>query len=174
MKLRALERDPFSPFVHLAISMSYWHQRRFEDSITWANKTLALDPRHLVAREHLAGAYWAMGDFDRHMAENLKHAQSYGVPPESLESMSQAYAIGGRTGVVRWLLESQANGLPALQLALLHSELGDWDAAMRHLVRAIDSHDPCLVDLAVAPQWDRLRGDPRFRGCLARMGLRAV
>jgi hypothetical protein len=30
------------------------------------------------------------------------------------------------------------------------------------------------VDLAVAPQWDRLRADPRFQGCVTRMGLRAA
>src|SRR5262249_53580354 len=39
MKMRALERDPLSPLVHLSISMSYWNQRRYQDSITWANKT---------------------------------------------------------------------------------------------------------------------------------------
>ena len=174
MKLRALERDPFSPLVHQAISMSYWNQRRYEDSITWANKTLELDPRHLVAREHLAGAYWAMGDFDRHMAENIKHAESHGVAAEALEPVKQVYATGGRAAVVRWLLETQANNLPAVQLALLHGELGDLDAAIQHLARAIDGHEPCLVDLAVAPQWDRLRADPRFQGCLTRMGLRAA
>ena len=37
--------------------------------------------------------------------------------------------------------------------------------------RAIDARDPCLVDLAVAPQWDPLRGDARFARCLAKMGL---
>ena len=99
--------------------------------IAWANKTLELDPRHLVAREHLAGAYWAMGDFDRHMAENVKHAQSHGVATEALEPIKQALRGGGRAGVVRWILETQANHLPAMQLALLHGELGDMDAAMR-------------------------------------------
>src|SRR5262249_56288260 len=44
MKMRALERDPLSPLVHLSISMSYWNQRRYQDSITWANKTLQLHP----------------------------------------------------------------------------------------------------------------------------------
>jgi len=29
-----------------------------------------------------------------------------------------------------------------------------------------------LVHLAVAPQWDSLRADPRFNECLARMKLR--
>jgi DNA-binding winged helix-turn-helix (wHTH) protein/tetratricopeptide (TPR) repeat protein len=174
MKLRALERDPFSPLVHQAISMSYWNQRRYEESITWANKTLELDPRHLVAREHLAGAYWAMGDFDRHMAENVKHAQAYGVATEALEPIQKVYAAGGRAGVVRWILETQGNHLPAMQLALLHGELGDMDSAIQHLVRAIDTHESCLVDLAVAPQWDRLRGDGRFQSCLALMGLSGV
>ncbi|HQQ76012.1 MAG TPA: winged helix-turn-helix domain-containing protein [Thermoanaerobaculia bacterium] len=173
MKMRALERDPLSPLVHQAISMSYWHQRRYEDSIRWANKTLELDAGHLVAREHLAGAYWALGDFDRHMAENVKHAESFGVAAEALEPIKQAYARGGRTGLVRWLLETQGTHLPAIQLALLHGELGDLEAAMRHLARAIDGHESCLVDLAVAPQWDRLRESPDFQVCLARMGLLA-
>jgi tetratricopeptide (TPR) repeat protein len=55
IKLKALERDPLSPKVHLQISMSYWNQRRYDQSIEWANKTLALDPEHPHAREHLAG-----------------------------------------------------------------------------------------------------------------------
>jgi len=173
MKMRALERDPLSPLVHQAISMSYWHQRRYEESIRWANKTLELDAGHLVAREHLAGAYWALGDFDRYMVENVKHAESFGVAAEVLDPIKQAYARGGRTGLIRWLLQTQGTNLPAIQLALFHGELGDLDAAMRHLVRAIDSHEPCLVDLAVAPQWDRLRESPQFQVCLARMGLSA-
>jgi DNA-binding winged helix-turn-helix (wHTH) protein/tetratricopeptide (TPR) repeat protein len=173
MKMRALERDPLSPLVHLAISMSYWNQRRFEDSIRWANRTLELDPGHLVAREHLAGAYWAMGDFDRHMEENIKHAKAFGVPAEALEPVKRAYESGGRLGAIRWVLDTQGANLPAMQLALFHAELGDLDTALRHLARAIDRREACLVDLAVAPQWDRLRASPQFQGCLERMGLGA-
>lgn len=112
-----------------------------------------------------------MGDFDRHLAEEIKHAESYGVPAEFLDALKQVYREGGRSGVVRWVLQSQAGKLPAMQLALLHSELGDFDEALQHLEQAIDTREPCLVELAVAPQWDRLRADPRFQRCLARMGL---
>jgi hypothetical protein len=31
-----------------------------------------------------------------------------------------------------------------------------------------------LVHLAVAPQWDSMRADPRFNQCLARMKLRPI
>ena len=171
MKMRALERDPSSPLVHLAISLSYWNQRCFAKAIAWATKTIELDPRHLIAREHLAGAYWAMGDYDRHMAESIRHAESHGVPAEFLDRLKQVYAAGGRPGVVRWVLETQRDHLPAFQRALFHSELGNMDEAIRCLEQAIDAHEPCLVEIAVAPQWDRLRTDPRFQKCVARMGL---
>lgn len=170
MKLRALETDPFSPSVHLAIALSYWNQRRYEDAIRWANKTLELDFDHGLAREFLAGAYWAMGDFDRHMAENLAHAKAHGVPAAALDELGRVYAESGRAGVVRLALRQAANApraFPELQLALLHAELGDLDKAMPHLERAIEGRDPCLVDLAVSPQWDAFRADARFQQCLA-------
>ncbi len=177
MKLKALERDPFSPAVHLQIALSYWNQRRYDDVIEWSNKTLALDPNHLLAREYLAGAYLAKGDFDRHMDENIKHAERFGAPPSMLEPLKEAYRAGGRRGVLEYSVTTATNcpyPPPAAQLALLYAEIGDLDAAFPHLERAIDSLDPCLVHLAVAPQWDHLRLDPRFSKCLARMGLNGI
>ncbi len=177
MKLRALETDPFSTSVHVAIAQSCWNQRRFDDAIRWAGKALDLDPSHGLAREFLAGAYWALGDFDRHMEENLKHAAAHGMTAEALEPLRRAYADHGRAGVVRLSLDRAAShpaGFPAAQLALLYAELGDLDAALPHLVRAVADRDPCLVDLAVAPQWDALRGDARFQQCLDQMRLNAV
>jgi DNA-binding winged helix-turn-helix (wHTH) protein len=175
MKLRALETDPFSPSVHLAIAHSYWNQRKYEETIRWASKSLDIDPDHGLAREFLAGAYWAMGDFDRHMAENLKHAQSHGMTADALAPLERAYADGGRAGVVRLALTQSAahpGAMPDIQLALLHSEVGEYDEALPHLTRALDAHDPCLVDLNVAPQWDPLRAHPEFGACLERIGLR--
>lgn len=174
MKLRALEHDPFAPSVHLGIALSYWCQRNYAEALRWANKTLEMDPKHLLAREFLAAAYWALGDFDRHMEENMKHAANFGVPEEALAPLRHAYAAGGRAGVVRMGLAqaaSQPSNVPEMQLALLHMELGDLDAAMTHLERAIESRDPCMVDLAVAPQWDALRAHPGFQRCLGSMGL---
>jgi len=177
MKLKALERDPFSALVHLQISMSYWNQRRYDDAIEWANKALELDPQHPHAREHLAGAYLKKGDFDRYLAENIKHAETHGVPAAALEPVVHAYASSGRAGVVRLFLErvaTQPQAFPAMQLALFYGEAGEMDRAFGHLERALENHDPALVHLAVAPQWDSLRADPRFNQCLARMGLRAA
>jgi DNA-binding winged helix-turn-helix (wHTH) protein/tetratricopeptide (TPR) repeat protein len=174
MKLKVLARDPFSALVHLQISISYWNQRRYDDAIEWANKALEIDPQHPHAREHLAGAYWKKGDFDRHLAENIKHAERHGVPAAAFEPVKQAHATGGRAGVIQHILErasGQPQAFPAMQLALFYGEAGEMDRAFQHLERAIETHDPALVHLAVAPQWDSLRADPRFDRCLERMGL---
>jgi tetratricopeptide (TPR) repeat protein len=174
MKLRALERDPFSASVHLQISISYWNQRNYNEAVQWADRALALDPHHPHAREHLAAAYLKKGDFERHLAENIKHAETHGIPAAALEPLVQAYKTGGRPQALRYILEhfSKApDGGPAILMAVHYGEAGDVDAAFQHLERAIDSRDPALVHLAIAPQWDSLRADPRFEDCLARMGL---
>jgi DNA-binding winged helix-turn-helix (wHTH) protein/Tfp pilus assembly protein PilF len=176
-KQKALERDPHSPLVHLQISMSYWHQRSYDEAIEWANKTLTLDPKHPHAREFLAGAYLKKGDFARYVDENLKHAELHGASPEVLERLRQVYATSGREGLRKLALQrasSQPQSMPAMQLALIYGEAGDLDAAFQHLDRALESRDPGMIHLAVAPQWDCLRADPRFPERLLRMGLRAA
>lgn len=170
-KQKALERDPSSALVHLQIALSFWNQRRYDDVIAWANRALELDPRHLLAREYIAGAYWKQGDFDRQMAESLKHAESYGVPAELLSELQQVYAAGGRRGLVDFTIQRAGPAGNPIQLAVLHGELGNLDEAFRHLDVAIEHRDPSLVHLAVAPQWDSLRADPRFVERLTRMGL---
>ena len=177
MKLRALERDPFSPFADLQISMSHFHQRRYDDAIEWAQKALEIDPRHPHAREFLAAAYLKMGDSDRYMEESLRHAELHGAPAELIETLRGVYSSGGAADIVRLALAQAAKqplAFPEFQKAVLYAEAGDLEAAFLHLDRAIDSRDPALVHLAVGPQWDGLRRDPRrFEERLARMGLPA-
>ncbi|HJR57859.1 MAG TPA: winged helix-turn-helix domain-containing protein [Vicinamibacterales bacterium] len=173
-KQKALERHPFSALVHLQIALSFWNQRRYDDVIAWASRALDLDPRHLLAREYISSAYWKKGDFDRHMAEALTHAESYGVPAGVLDELKQVYARGGRRGLVEHTIAAQSANPNHVQMAILHGELGNLDDAFRHLDLAIERRDPSLVHLAVAPQWDSLRGDPRFAERLAGMELVAA
>jgi DNA-binding winged helix-turn-helix (wHTH) protein/tetratricopeptide (TPR) repeat protein len=189
-KQKALERNPSSAAVHLQIALSYWNQRRYDDMIAWATRSLELDSQHLLAREYIAGAYLKKGDLDRHMTELLAHAKAAGAPAELIEELSKVYASDGRPGVVRYALrinsrvnpDANANDthnannvshahVSPVQLALLFGEAGHLDKAFHHLDAAIARHDPALVHLAVAPQWDWLRIDSRFDQRLRRMGL---
>ena len=172
-KQRVLERDPSSATVHLQIALSYWNQRRYDDMIGWATRSLELDSQHLLAREYLAAGYLKKGDLDRHMAESLAHARAAGAPVELVDDLRHIYDTRGRAGIVEFGVRANANG-PPLQLALLHGEAGNLDEAFRHLDAAIAQRDPALVHLAVAPQWDSLRADVRFRARLEAMRLDAA
>ena len=91
--------------------------------------------------------------------------------------LRHAYATEGHAGLARCMLAQippNAGGAITLQRAVLHGAAGGLDAAFEYLDRALDLHDPALVYLAVAPQWDSLRDDPRFADRLKRMGLLLV
>jgi serine/threonine protein kinase len=150
LKLKGLECDSTSVNAHLAIAVSCWNQRRYDDMIVFANKALDRDPQHHVALELLMGAYWKLGDLER--VDELRRAAANLVSrvPEGADYGAE------------------------FQLALQSAIAGDLDAAFEHLQRLIDKREPALIHLAVAPQWDNLRADPRFNECLARMKLRPV
>ena len=59
----------------------------------------------------------------------------------------------------------------ASRRAILYGDAGRLDDAFACLDQAIASRDPALVYLSVAPQWDCLRGDPRFTKRLERLAL---
>ena len=170
-KQKALERQPASAAVHLQIAMSYWNQRRYDQVIEWANRSLALDPAHPLAREFVAAAYLKKGDLDRHMAETIAHAASHHVSAQALDELQRVYARGGRPGVVDYALRQAGGNMPAVQMTLLLGERGNLEDAFTQLDAAIEQRDPSLVHLAVAPQWDCLRDDPRFAERVSSMGL---
>jgi hypothetical protein len=155
-----------------------------DESIRWAKRVLEIDPRHLLMSEFLAGVYLKQGDVDQFLAENLRRAHVSGVAEAAVErltrlaaDMQQAYAAEGHAGVARFMLQqipSDGEAAVAVQRAVLHAAAGERDAAFTHVDRALDLRDPALVYLAVAPQWNPLRDDPRFVERLKRMALRPV
>jgi tetratricopeptide (TPR) repeat protein len=155
LKLQGLECDSTSVLAHMLIAVSSWNQRRYDDVIVWANKTLDRDPHHPAAREFLAGAYWKMGDLER-SDEIMQRAIEFARERLSDGTAQREVSFG------------------EFHLALQCAEVGDLDGAFEHLQRMLDAHDPALIHLAVGPHWDSLRADPRFNQCLARMNLRPV
>jgi tetratricopeptide (TPR) repeat protein len=194
LKLRGLECDQTSALAHVAVAVSFWNQRRYDDVIVWVNKTLDRDPRHLFARELLVGAYWKKGDLERFLTEDLRRAEARAPSEEARVALRDmcaeildVYRHSGWAEAQRCMFKhSQRIGEllpegqileranPDIRLAVHYAEEGDLDQAFEHLERALDARDPALTHLAVSPMWDSLRADPRFNQCLARMKLRPV
>jgi DNA-binding winged helix-turn-helix (wHTH) protein len=180
-KQQALARDPRSPSVLVQIAWSYWHQRKYDGALAWAKRALDVDPRHLLAGEFLAAAYWKLGNPEAFSAENVRRAEVFGCTEETVSQlkrssaeMQSVFAASGQKGLTTYMLEHMPSGDGSaffVQRSIFYGVAGQMDAAFEQLDRALALRDPGLVYLAVGPQWDGLRGDARFDNRLKEMGL---
>src|SRR5215831_8308528 len=191
-KQQALARDPRSPGVLVQIATSYWHQRKYDETQVWARRALEIDPKHVLASQFIMHVYWRIGDVNKFAAwiiSQTSQAIEWGFPEERvavmkqvLADMLQVYATAGLSGVNRFWVDQITN--PQLDFdvllkmaffrAVLYGGAGRLDEAFDCLDQAIASRDPALVHLAVAPEWDSMRGDPRFAERLQSMALPSI
>ncbi len=194
LKLQGLECDSASALAHVLIAVSFWNQRRYDDVIVWVNKALDRDPRHLLARELLVGAYAKKGDVDRQLEQDLKRVEArFDLSDETRAALKEicdefvhVYKHEGKAAALQYFLKrkqrldelipdgASERGNTIIGPLARTAEAGDLDKAFELLQRALEVRDPGLVHLAVAPQWDSLRADPRFNECLVRMKLRSA
>jgi tetratricopeptide (TPR) repeat protein len=188
-KQQALARDPRSPGVLVQIANSYWHQRKYDDTLAWARRALEVDPKHLLACQFINKVYLKIGDINKFAARVDSIAIEFGFPEERVAvfkqvtaDAKQVYATAGLSGVNRFWVDQITNPQldcdPLLKMAffraVLYGDAGRLDEAFDCLDQAIAYRDPALVHLAVAPDWDSLRGDPRFAERLRSMTLPSV
>jgi DNA-binding winged helix-turn-helix (wHTH) protein len=193
LKQQALARDPRSALVLVQIATSYWHRRKYNDVLVWAQRALSVDPKHPLAGRFVFRVYLELGDVEKFAAECVaaarRGASAAGLPDEALAviehvaaQMQEAGAVAGVSGLRRFLADQISNPRlafdPLLKMAFMRAELygaaGRLDEAFDYLDQAIALRDPALAHLAVSPQWDPLRSDPRFAERLRAMSLPAV
>jgi tetratricopeptide (TPR) repeat protein len=170
----------------LQIAISYWHRRKYDETQVWAQRALEIDPKHVLASQFIMHVYWKIGKVDRFAAWIVSQAIAWGFSEERVAvlkqvtaDMQQVYATAGLSGVRRFMVDQITN--PQLEFdvllkmpffrAVLYGAAGRLDEAFECLNQAIAHRDPALVHLAVAPDWDSLRADPRFAECLRLMAL---
>jgi DNA-binding winged helix-turn-helix (wHTH) protein/Tfp pilus assembly protein PilF len=185
-KQQALARDPRSPGVLVQIAISYWHQRRYDDALIWARRAIDVNPKHAQACQFISYVYLKIGEIDRFAAWTVSVAIEFGLPEEMVAVLKQVtaaaqqvYATAGLSGLNRFWVDQITN--PQLDFdvllkmpffrARIYGGAGRLDEAFDCLDQAIADRDPALVHLAVAPDWDGLRDDPRFDDRLKKMGL---
>jgi hypothetical protein len=136
-----------------------------------------------------ASVYWRTGDVDGFIAHNLRTAAARGVSPEALASLEQVssrmrevHAASGAAGWSEFMADQLATrpgevnrtSSTAAHRAMLYGAAAQLDEAFACLDEAIALRDPSIVYLAVAPQWDPLRDDPRFKNRLHALPLDAA
>ena len=179
-EMRTAQRlDPLAPIMPSAVGYPLILARRYPDAIAEFRKGIEIYPTVGLHHAWLAMAYLLNGNKADAVREMENAAR---LDPELAVRQGQLAYIYGKTGrraeaaaILRALEQRSAREkVSPVALVLGHIALGENDAALDELERAVQAHDIALVTagaLLVDRIYDPIRSDPRFDGILERMHL---
>ena len=173
--LRAQALDPLSLVISADAGGHLFYAKRYDEAIAQIQKTIDLDPGFAPSYRQLGGIFEQMGRYEDAIAMFEKAKVVSGSATYSLTALAHTYALAGRREeAARMLAEidavSKQKYVSSYGLAAVYVALGDLDRAFHYLDRAVKGHDRALIWLKVAPRFDPVRSDPRFRAILKTVG----
>jgi serine/threonine-protein kinase len=175
MSERACKLDPLSYFIMTNAALLLYRARRYDDALAAFRRTIALDPDLPMAHALSALPLVLLGRPEEALAE-IRVAEQKAPHPAARASLAYGCAAAGRPAEARALLAEiearRSDEFPHdFGLAMAYTVLGDHDTALARLEQAYEDRGAWMVWLGVEPALDPLRGHPRFRALLGRMGL---
>jgi DNA-binding winged helix-turn-helix (wHTH) protein/Flp pilus assembly protein TadD len=166
----AQELDPLSLVINMEMAWILYVARDFQGAAEQSWKTLAMEPRYAPAQNTLGLAYQQIGMIEEAVVELDNACKCSGEHPAAQAALAHALAIAGRRAEAEALM-SRSRNVSRYWLALVHTALGESDAAFESLHEACENREAWLVWLKVEPRYDPLREDARFDRLLRRIGL---
>jgi len=168
--------DPLSSEANFLLAQNLYFARHYAEAIEQFRATIGLDPNYWVAHDELGWAYEQQGQFTEAIAEFKKARALEPNVSEPLASLGRGLALAGRKAEAEQSLHelqkmSQTGYVDAYQIAAIDAALGNKSAALDELEKAYQERSWYLLWLAVDPQLDTLRSEPRFNDLLHRVGL---
>ncbi|MEO7649431.1 MAG: tetratricopeptide repeat protein [Bryobacteraceae bacterium] len=172
----AIELEPQSLSGNASLGWVYHFSRRYEQAIEQYLKTIGIDPNFFVAYHFLALSYEQKGMYEEAIAACQHVAKQPGGLTVVMGALTHSYAKSGRLDKAAKLLDElmrrrEQTYVPAYDLAIIHTGLGQWEQALQWLSEAGHERSTWLTYLRLEPRLDPLRGEPRFQALLRRVGL---
>jgi len=174
LQRRAQELDPLAHRSDPATTLL--RAGRHEEALEAALRAVDFDPGYDRARATLGWAYLRTADTEKGFAE-LERAAA--MTPESTmwrAQLGQACGLYGRTAEARRILAelddlARTRYVSPYHLAYVHVGLGEHDAALDLLERAVEQRAGAVYGIRGSFLFAPLRRHPRFRALLATMNL---
>ena len=155
---RARDLDPLSLIVNANLTRALYWARRYDDAITQARRTLELDPQFGVA------LFWLEGSL-RHkglLQEAVALRQSVATA-EQAEKIALTFQRAGFEELLRQGGERFRKSGMLEAAARCYAQVGETDEAIALLEACAERRCTNVVSLAVEPDFDMLRSNPRFQ-----------
>ena len=166
---RAQQLDPVSVMPMVNLAELWYYERRFDLEEQQLRHVLERDPHYVIARAMLVKFEIVSGRSKEAVAE----AQSLRSGPEGdswCQELAEAYARDGQRAVAL-LQTAQCGSRDPIAYPGTYMYLGDYGRAMEILEQRYADHNPYLQYLNVDPNYDQLRGEPRFLALLKKLGF---
>jgi serine/threonine-protein kinase len=173
----ANDLDPLSPIIQTQIGWILKHARRFPEAIAQFRKTLEQNPSYSWAQWQLAGVLMFTHDYSAAI-ETCQNAATVGNrSPSALGTIGMAYGLAGRRREAEQVLDellalSRRRYVSPFSIMDIYLGLGDRDKAFEWMEKCYQERTNGMAWLAVAPEFDPIREDPRFDMYLRRIGLK--
>jgi len=174
---RAQELDPLSPIICTARGRLLHFQRDYDAAIPYHRKALAIDPNFVEAHFNLGMIYEQKAMFSEAISQFRKVIRIAGQGASFWSAgLGHAYGIAGRKNqALKMLIQlqktSNGKGVSPFDIAWVYLGLGEKDAALTWMEKALAERCNPLVYQRIEPALDPLRTNPRFQALLRRIGL---
>lgn len=175
MKL-AQELDPLSLVMSEDLGVAYYYSRKFDEAVEQQGRTLELDQNYFFAYVRRAQAYQQKGMYTEAINDLNKARTLSGNWPQAVAELGCAYALSGQKVKARAMLNelnerAKREYIDPYLIALVHTSMGEKDAAFEWLGKAYEVRSPWMAWLKVEPKFDHLRSDTRFESLLRQLNL---
>ncbi|MEK6336513.1 MAG: winged helix-turn-helix domain-containing protein [Acidobacteriota bacterium] len=171
---RAQELAPLSAIITLDVAQALYYQGRYDECLEMSMKARELDPDFPPPLFLPGQAYERKGMYAKAITECESVIEKYGRQPQFLATLGFAYGASGKRreaeGIVNELETSwRRHYFSPVNIALVHTALGNKDRAFFWLTKGVEARDPQMIWLRIEPQFESLRPDPRFQALFKRM-----
>jgi TolB-like protein/tetratricopeptide (TPR) repeat protein len=171
----ARELDPFSLILNTNVADPLFFSRQYDRAVQQLVALLEHEPRYFPALFQLGRVYVQMELYAEAIA-SFEQALQFSRQQEVLPALAHAYALAGRTGEARIILDEMTNDktgryVASPMVARIHLGLGEFEAALDWLQKGLEERSYWMVFLKVDPVYDPIRTHPRFGELLKLVGL---
>ena len=171
---RMKELDPLSILAAIDLGAMYYNARRYQQALDSLQQAANIDPATPMTATWTAIVYGATGRFSQAIPE-YERAFARG-DTTSATKCYYAYSLAraGRPDEALKVLDdlrASHTFVPPTGLAIAYAGLDRKVEAIQTLEQAFSARDPMLQYLNVEPHFNNIRGDPRFKDLVRKLGL---